>query len=374
MTRGQEACPQSPRDYAGTSGTDELDSVPMSEELEDEYHQEVTSADRTSSPWSDMDSSSSSGRSSHNLNEVEAELSTVDVFDAERHEQKAYINTNVEVLVRIHTAIKRSGLKFRNKRADEVLMQDEKAFRHLKHEEGDFIALSHPCGEHEIFRRYLARLVLGNGYIHGLLQRLNHEGHDKRRANHDLPAWRRVVHIVLRSYFYDPARLTIVQKRLVDANVVRRNRMIHAGNLFKTTTSPEAQEEDQDLDYDRTVQSITRVPIEATLTVQPAQAVSRPLTLPTIKSNSEEKKPVSSFIAQPATELGSVFSITGAFMPPRSSRTAATKMSARVGHLDYPKCPAQHGHFSCPYCPNVLSDEYTRRYKWRYVAIYSCRA
>lgn len=369
MTRGQEACSQSLRDDAGTSGTDGLDSVPMSDELEDEYHQEVTPADRTPSPWSDMDSSSSSGRSSHNLNEAKAELSTVDAFDAERREQKVYINTNVEVLVRIHTAIKRSGLKFRNKRADEVLLQDEKAFRLLQHEEGDLIALSRPCGEHEMFRRYLARLVLANGYVHGLLQRLNHENHEERRANQDLPPWRRVVHIILRSYFYDPARLTIVQRRLVDANVVRRNRMIHAGSLFRPRRIPEVQDADWDRGYDSLIQPITQVPTETPVTVQPARAMPGPLILSTFQSNAEEKKPVSSFIAQPATELGSVFSITGALMSPRSNRTAATKMSARVGHLDYPKCPAQHGHFSCPYCPNVLSDEYTRRDKWRYVAI-----
>ncbi|KAI0543777.1 hypothetical protein F4679DRAFT_81353 [Xylaria curta] len=40
-------------------------------------------------------------------------------------------------------------------------------------------------------------------------------------------------------------------------------------------------------------------------------------------------------------------------------------MSDRVGHLDYPKCPAKHGQFPCPYCPIILTEDYTKKEKWR---------
>ncbi|KAJ1322996.1 enhanced entry protein LpnE [Microdochium nivale] len=327
---------------------------------------------RTPSPWSDMASSSSGSRRSDKFQAPsnDGQDPNENFHQKELREQKVYINTNLQVLIRIHTAIKRSGLKFRNKRADDELREKEEAYLHVRHHEGERVALSQPCGEHEVFRRYLTQLVLANGYTYNLLQRL---GALKVEASldNDVKNPYGVALVILGAYFRDPFRLTTVQRRLINANVVRRNRLIYGGNSSQQPMRPKPQAVEQLQQgamppINPTIQgSFVLDPVPTLVSPTSAQAVSYAVK-PAINSlEHDEKKPISSYVAQPATELGSIFSITGALMPARTNRSAATKMSARVGHLDYPKCPAEHGHFPCPYCPNVLSDEYTRKDKWR---------
>lgn len=168
--------------------------------------------------------------------------------------------------------------------------------------------------------------------------------------------------VVFRAYFYDPARLTVVQRRLINANVIRRNRLIHAGNATKAPSQTELEQP-----RPPHKRSIARDAIQRSLVAGPAN----PLPLPSPSSPPKVKQGEStagkSFVAQPATALESRFSITGGLTPPKTTKSAATKMSARVGHLDYPKCPAKEGKFPCPFCPMILTDEYTKKSRWRYV-------
>lgn len=318
-------------------------------------------------------------------------------------EQRVYIENNLEVLIRIHTAIKRSGLKFRNKRADDGLSQSEQEFERQKLTLGAHRALAGPDGEHERFRRYLAKLVLRNGYTENLISRLNfsiyelvaterpQDAMELRDSQHSQDQERseiagRSVHgqtkeshavllqtkimIVLRAYFYDPARLTTVQRRLIDANIVRRNRMTHAGKASKAPSHVR--------DENSTIISVTKSPtpqrtslMASNITPSSSNLLPSPASRPVTQSK-QGSQVTKSFVAQPATALESNFSITGALKPSirSTARSAGTKMSARVGHLDYPSCPAKEdsdGPFPCEYCPMILPQEYKKKERWRFV-------
>ncbi|KAI0184666.1 hypothetical protein EV127DRAFT_374469 [Xylaria flabelliformis] len=324
---------------------------------------------RPPSPWSDMSDSSKGGSSAFARREKDdgqdADNSTSLGRDIYR-EQRVYIQTNLEILIRIHTAIKRSGLKFRNQSADEALKRAEEGFQLQKADLGEHLALQGRNGEHERFRRYLTRIILWNGYTQNLVQRISYEAdimtqtfttQDKRYSEFLL---QRKLLIVIRAYLYDPARLTTVQRRLINANVIRRNRLVYAGKATKQSFRVEKAHQAQPTAKDN---------VQQTFVADQAQSVpTRSQSMQSItpaRSRQGESEAGGSIVAQPATALDSRFSITGALTPPRTTKSSATKMSARVGHLDYPKCPAEHGQFPCPYCPIILTEDYTKKEKWR---------
>lgn len=240
------------------------------------------------------------------------------------HEPRVYIKTNLEILVRIHIEIQRSGLKFKYQRADDALKQVEEAYQRQKKDFGERSALEGQNGDHERFRHSLTRLVLGN------------------------------------RYFQHPARLTKVQHRLINANVVRRNRLIYAGSAPKLLSQPEGEYREQ---------PNPKGTIHQPLAIDRTKTVPAPQLQPMILEESTKggKKPESLW-AKPATAINSVFIIKGVPAPPGMTKTAAAKFSAREEYLDYPKCPVDHGPFPCPYCPTILTGEYAERDKWRYVS------
>ncbi|KAI0455205.1 hypothetical protein F5B21DRAFT_208466 [Xylaria acuta] len=93
----------------------------------------------------------------------------------------------------------------------------------------------------------------------------------------------------------------------------------------------------------------------------PTSSQRPPQSITLTKAKKGESKAGRSFAAQPATALESRSSVIDALGPPRATKSAATKMSARVGYLDYPKRPVKHGQFPCPYCPIILTEEYTKK-------------
>ncbi|KAI0543778.1 hypothetical protein F4679DRAFT_81341 [Xylaria curta] len=130
---------------------------------------------RPLSPWSDMsdssngDSSASPRGEKHEQDPDKNASLSRDIY----HEQRVYINTNLEILIRIHTAIKRSGLKFRNQSADDALKRAEEDFQLQKAELGEHLALQSQNGKHERFRRYLTRIILWNSYTQNLVQKIS---------------------------------------------------------------------------------------------------------------------------------------------------------------------------------------------------------
>lgn len=325
---------------------------------------------RPPSPWSDMTNSSKSdfisfvrrGKDDDRAADKTA-FSGHDIY----YEQRVYTKANLEILNRIDTSIKRSGLKFRNQEADNSLSRAEKEYQLQKVHVGEYEALQGTNGEHERFRRFLTRLVLRNHYTHNLIERINLNVQKLdtkfgRQDNKEL-LLQKLVLIVIRAYFHDSARLTTIQRRLINANVVRRNRLIYAGGATKASfeageeyrTRPTAKSVIQrDFLTEQSDQSQTQPPA-------PAPAPLSPIA-PT-NSSEGQSKAGKSFIAQPATALESEFSITGVLSPPQATKSTATKT---VGRLDYPKCPAKDGNFPCPYCPIILTEEYTKELRWRY--------
>lgn len=316
------------------------------------------------------------------------------------HEQRVYIQSNLEILIRIHTAIKRSGLRFRYQRADDALKQADEEFQQRRAAVGESKALSEQTGDHERFRRYLTRLVLQNGYTENLMQRMSCKvdeccesmlqsikGGIDEFAEDRMKKWDRKIDklseivnpgnkdysdilfqnkllIVFRAYFNDPARLTTVQCRLVNANVIRRNRLLYAGNAAKVS-SQAAEEHLQPV----RVKDVSQKPSKLD---QPHLTSSGPLhaqlpSIPPANLMQGETNAGKSYVKQPATALVSKFSITGALAPGRTTKSTATKMSARLEYLDYPKCPNKHRGFPCPYCPTMLTEKFTEKSKWRYV-------
>lgn len=321
-------------------------------------------------------------------------------------EQRVYIENNLEVLIRIHTAIKLSGLRLRNKRADDALRQAEQEYERQKLTLGAHKALAGQDGEHERFRRYLTKLVLWNGYTEDLMRGLSFRVYQLAEAERcqDVGVSRELedsqdpersqdagesaggqiresyakllqkkLLVVLRAYLYDPARLTTVQRRLIDANIVRRNRMVHAGSASKTRShAPEWRSQLASQVKPLTKSTAQRSSLMAgNVTPSSSNLVPSPASR-LITESKQGTQATKSFVAQPATALESKFSITSALIPALRSTTwsAGTKMSARVGHLDYPSCPMKKdGPFPCDYCPMILPQEYKKKEKWRYVIL-----
>ncbi|RKL08600.1 hypothetical protein BFJ68_g9394 [Fusarium oxysporum] len=340
------------------------------ESLEESFsynqHSTTNELHRTPSPWSDM--SDGTGTETNSSTKDENEEAVGDLY----REQKFYIETNIEILIRIHAAIKKSGLKFRNQRADDDLKRAEERYQHEKSRLGEHEALygSDPLiGEHERFRRFLTRLVLQNGYKEELLRSM--ESNIQRFITEHGPEidddpylnCQRKLLVVFRACLYDPSRLTPIQRRLINANIVRRNRLIHAGNARKAQSRAD-QHEPQFTHILPIVKEVTQQSqVEERKLDHPGQIpAAKPSYTPPIPKPTSRK----SFVSQTATGLASNFSITTALVPTRKTKSAATKMSARVATIDYPKCPASKGPFPCPYCPSILSHAYTERNKWRH--------
>ncbi|KAG5744879.1 hypothetical protein H9Q70_012424 [Fusarium xylarioides] len=333
----------------------------LQESSSDSQHLTIGELNRTPSPWSDM--SDGTGTEARSSAADESEKAVSDLYQ----EQKFYIETSIEILIRIHAAIKKSGLKFRNQRADDDLARAEERYQNEKSRLGEHKALygSDPSiSEHERFRRFLTRLVLRNGYKEGLLRSIESNihrfiiKHGPEVNDHPYLNRQRKLLVVFRAYLYDASRLTPIQRRLINANVVRRNRLIHAGNAEKA--QPRTKNDEPQL--------LQRLPIANEVTPQ-SQAEKRKLDHPgqVPAAAPSYTPPISrkSFVSQAATGLASNFSITTALVPMKKTKSAATKMSARVATIDYPKCPATKGPFPCPYCPSILSHAYTERTKWR---------
>ncbi|KAF5535802.1 Hsp70 chaperone protein [Fusarium mexicanum] len=320
---------------------------------------------RTPSPWSDM--TDGTGTEANTLTEDESEKTDGGLY----REQKFYIETNIEILLRIHAAIKKSGLKFRYQRADDDLARAEARFQREKSRLGEHNALygSDPSiGEHERFRRFLTRLVLQNGYKEGLICRIESNiqrfiiNYGPKTDDHSYLNRQRKLLVVFKAFLYDPSRLTPIQSRLINANIVRRNRLIHAGNAKMAQPRHKGNEPQLPRRLAIAKEVTQESQIEERGLDQRGQAPAATLSYtPPIPTPISRK----SFVSQTATGLASNFSNTTALVPMKRTKSAATKMSARVATIDYPKCPASKGPFPCPYCPLILSHAYTERTKWR---------
>ncbi|KAI1353262.1 hypothetical protein F5Y01DRAFT_64389 [Xylaria sp. FL0043] len=344
----------------------ELHPMATSDLLFEEKPEDSANNTRPPSPWSDMGDSSmgnSSLASSREEGRDQEADNNASLGGDKYHEQRVYIDTHLATLIRIHTEIKRSGLEFSNHFADKALKRAEEAFQSEKMRVGEYQALCGQPGGHERFRHYLTKLILWNGYTHNFVQRMGCKidtlaetcaPQDKQYSEFLL---QKKLLIVIRAYLYDEARLTTVQRRLINANVIRRNRLIYAGRATKASFGVQKEHRGQAL-----TKGIVHQVNPADQTQPTAHSITATKSQQAVDKEDNQSK---SFVAQPATALGSRSSITAVPAPPRATKLAATEMSARVGHLDYPKCPVEYGQFPCPYCAIILTEDHNKKEKWR---------
>lgn len=256
--------------------------------------------------------------------------------DSDLGEQAYYTATTIEYLAKISAAIRKSGTKFRHQRVDKLI--------------------THRATELEQFRIYLVNIILIGPMQISLL-----DGILYRHTTTCEPIWKKTW-TVLRAYLRDSERLSQVQNRLVQANLVRRNRFdLYFAAYNKKTGGPSlaATKSEQ----------ITRSALER----QNSQSKVTPVQdqdhqdqqiihkLPSVD------RPV--LLSQPATDIGSLV------IPQRPQVQQPKSVGTRVSHgalkQDYPKCPAPEGEdFWCPYCAQPLDNSYSdpkKNRRWRYV-------
>ncbi|OIW27242.1 hypothetical protein CONLIGDRAFT_645529 [Coniochaeta ligniaria NRRL 30616] len=221
-------------------------------------------------------------------------------------EQMFNIKTVLTQLVRISTAIRRSGVKHRYRKADESLNEED----------------------HEDFKNHLTVLITMSS-----LTANAEEEHDSNAIQHRLT---------------DLTSLTEVQKRLVHVNVLRRNRIIFATRSMTPVEAP------------RTSQPARR-PITAAEVPHP-QMESKQISNapPSVQRQAPSTKAPS--ISQTATEIGSQFDVQQAVGNKRSTPSVVTRVTRVGASQDYPRCPQPiFGELlCCPYCADLLPTTYSK--------------
>ncbi|KAK8103236.1 hypothetical protein PG984_016382 [Apiospora sp. TS-2023a] len=266
-------------------------------------------------------------------------------------EQVYYIRTTLQYLSKISASIRKSGTRFRHQRADRRLEQRAPKL--------------------EGFRRYMLWIILvGPSKMHllnSLLQRQTLTGDITWTK-----AW-----ITLKAYFSDEQRLSPVQRRLIHANLVRRNRFDFYFRAYCEKTGG---------DEDKGVPGTTHDPTKHTVVTPTPNASNIPDHVPdqahrhnpalhAQPTPSPAAKSVDRTIlpSQPATDIGTLI------MPRRpttqGARTVSTKFSRGALKQDYPTCPGSEGKsFWCPFCVQPLDASYSDRKKdkrWRYLIVSS---
>ncbi|PCD21380.1 hypothetical protein AU210_016345 [Fusarium oxysporum f. sp. radicis-cucumerinum] len=295
-------------------------------------HPSADGEGRAASPWSDMgDSTGSQPESPAESNNDKEHL---DLYKDHRF----YIGMNIESLLKVYAAIKKSGPQFIHRFADEDLIKAEKKYQDEKARLGEHVVLygnDTPIGDHERFRRFLTRLILQNGYIEGLFRHIDRNIQLYMRTcganrNDAYPLFQTKLLILFRACLYDPARLTPVQRRLIDANVVRRNRLIYVESVGKVHTEEAKNQHEPLVHRPRAKRKASQESC--------ARDYKRMLSSTLVQTPSMPRpEGYQRLVSQPAAVLESSFTITGALSSLTSTESVATNMSATLANIDYPK-------------------------------------
>ena len=220
------------------------------------------------------------------------------------------IKTILGQLVRISTAVRRSGTKYRYRKADASLKEED--FEDLK--------------------SHLTFIILM-----GSIQ----------------PS------AAMQFSISDPNRLTTVQKRLIHANIVRRNRIIFATRSMKPVAKPAAQQVQQPQQQLLKIAEIPAPKAKPTARLPPRlDELAVPPQAPSIVAPS---------ITRTATEIGSQFNWQAA--EPKKTPSVVTRVTRIGAAQDYPSCPDPISDelLQCPYCADLLPVEYSKHQsRWRY--------
>lgn len=242
-----------------------------------------------------------------------------------------FIDMSLKSLLRFSILIRKAGDKLRYKRADDDLRRVQ----------------THAPETYAEFRTHLENLILIGPSEHSLLTRLG-----SAAARDDIP---QSVSIVLRAWVNN--RLGPIQERLIQANIIRRHRIMCSRKDGRQATSRSAQPKpDSRLAAAPTSRpSSSAPPPEATLhTAQPIrQEFTRPVPIPRIIEEASS--------TQNTTVIGSELS-TAAMRSGRAS-SAVSKPTRTGRHQDYPRASVLDRSPQCPYCGILLDLGYAKNEK-----------
>ncbi|GAB1321063.1 hypothetical protein MFIFM68171_11273 [Madurella fahalii] len=231
-------------------------------------------------------------------------------------------------LARLSIAIRKSGDRFRHKRADDDLKRVQ----------------IHAPNTYAEFKTHLETLILIGPYEHALLSRLA-----LAASRNDIT---QSVNIVIRAWLYN--RLGRIQRRLVQANIIRRHRIMCSRKGGRQASSTSAE-----------IKPVRRQAVTMRPSAHPPQQTPAG---PTEVARSEVAPaiPVARVIeqtsaVQTATAVGPDLN-TVALRSVRAS-SAVSKLTRTGQDQDYPKPSMLEKSPQCPYCGFVLDLEYAKNEK-----------
>jgi hypothetical protein len=242
-----------------------------------------------------------------------------------------FIEMSLGSLLRLSILIRKAGDKLRYKRADDDLRRIQ----------------THVPETYAEFKAHHETLILIGPSEHSLLTRLNSAG-----ARNEIP---HSVNIVIRSWINN--RLGPIQRRLVEANIIRRHRIMCSRKDSRQAPSPSAQANPPSRPTAATARpsmSSARPPEEGIRSAETTRPESSPaVPIPRII---EEAATV-----QTATAVGSDLN-TAAMRSGRAS-SVVSKLTRTGQNQDYPRPSILDKSPLCPYCGFVLDLEYVKNEK-----------
>lgn len=237
-------------------------------------------------------------------------------------------------LARLSFAIRKSGDKFRHKRADDDLKRVQ----------------THAPETYAEFKAHLETLILISPYEHSLLTRLS-----LAASRDDIP---QSVYIVIRAWIHN--RLGPVQKRLVQANIIRRHRIMCSRNGGRQASTASSE-----------LKTARRQAATMRPSARPAQAAPAKPAQP-VRSEIGPSFPAArtaeqASAAQTATAIGP--DLSPVVLRSVRASSVVSKLTRTGQNQDYPKSSVLEKSPLCPYCGFVLDLGYAKNEKkWQYVA------
>lgn len=166
----------------------------------------------------------------------------------------------------------------------------------------------------------------------------------------------------------DYEKLSKVQKRLVHANIVRRNRIKQLTKPSPSAGISQRQTEDRR----DPITSVNEALLATTLPTQNVQQQAAvPLDPNPVPQSQSEAKPTHSratdqAISRATSTPGSGLTTNIQAILSKMTRSVATKATHIGASVEYPRCP--HGKtdedFECPYCNSILPSQYREKASW----------
>ncbi|KAK1513158.1 hypothetical protein CTAM01_00554 [Colletotrichum tamarilloi] len=255
------------------------------------------------------DEASSSSGDSEDGSEIVCQQNDIDKHEVEYH--MFYVKATIARLIDLSTKIRQSGNKYRYHKADASL------------KEGDFIEYVQSW-KSSILGSSLEKATAAVPYQTGAIADFLHE-----------------------------SRLTTVQRRLIRANLLRRNRI----QFIRESTE----------DHEATIEaSIAETAMEFEPQPTQLETVDREFeaesqALPDNDMPVQASSKIVPSASHTATHIGSQFDLS-IFLEEETSPSVVTR-ATRIGgrdDLEYPKCPKPStvsSLLTCPYCANVLPEK-----------------